>query len=172
MVLGLARGQALLLAARRRDGPAEVVIPVLDGLVSLRGASHVVVSGFTFIETNGGDNIFREGIDGVGGQFPTPGWKYCGEAVHLQAAEGCRIENNRFINLGGNGVYLEGACVRNVVRGNAIAEVGACGIVLGGAQLRYPLFNEITGNHISHPGDATTTRRHLPRPERGKRDRT
>ena len=110
------------------------------------------MAGLGFTETDGGDNIFRDGADGVGTQFPTPGWKYCGEAVHLQGAAGCRIERNHFFNLGGNGVYLEGACIRNTVGGNEIAEVGACGVALAGAGADYPLFNEITGNHISRPG--------------------
>ena len=131
---------------------SEVVVPVLDGLISLGGASHVVLSGFTFTETNGGDNIVREGIDGVGAMYPMPGWKYCGEALHLQATEGCRIEENRFVNLGGNAVYLDGACVRNIVCGNDMAEVGACGVVMGGAANHYPMFNEITDNRIRHPG--------------------
>jgi parallel beta-helix repeat protein len=50
----------------------------------------------------------------------------------------CRIENNRFLNLGGNGVYLEGACIRNTFGGNEIAEVGACGVALAGAGAKYP----------------------------------
>jgi hypothetical protein len=132
--------------------PSDVVVPLLDGLVSLRGTSHVVLSGFTFTETNGGDNIVREGMDGVGTMYPVPGWKYCGEAVHLDAAEGCRIENSRFARLGGNAVCLDGACLRNIVCGNDVAEVGACGVMMGGAPDHYPMFNEITDNCIRRAG--------------------
>ena len=131
--------------------PSDVVAPLLDGLISLRGTSHVVLSGFTFTETNGGDNIVREGMDGVGTMYPVPGWKYCGEAVHLDAAQGCRIEDNRFARW---------AATRCVSTARACetwsAETTSPKSRLrrhdGGRPDHYPMFNEITDNCIRRAG--------------------
>ncbi|MBI3923559.1 MAG: right-handed parallel beta-helix repeat-containing protein [Armatimonadetes bacterium] len=130
----------------------EVVVPLLEGLVALHGASYLTISGFTFTETNGGDNFHHEGCEGVGAMFPMPGWKYCGDVVHLKGAEHCRIQDNRFHNVGGNGVYLEGHNARNIIRRNEIGQVGACGVCLAGAGDQYPIFNEIVDNHIHDTG--------------------
>ena len=86
----------------------EVVAPCLDRLMVLRGTASVHVSGVTFTETNGGDNFHPEGVEGVGAMFAMPGWKYCGDAILLDGAEHCSIEDNRFVNLGGNAIYLTG----------------------------------------------------------------
>jgi parallel beta-helix repeat protein len=118
----------------------------------LHGASYVTISGLTFTETTGGDNFHHEGCEGVGAMFPMPGWKYCGDALHLKGAEHCRIENNRFHNLGGNAIYLEGHNARNLLQGNEISQVGACGVCLAGAGGDYPIFNEVVDNHIHHTG--------------------
>ena len=54
----------------------EVVLPVLDCLVDIEGASHISISGVTFTETTTGDNMHRTGLDGYGAQLPTTGWDY------------------------------------------------------------------------------------------------
>jgi parallel beta-helix repeat protein len=135
---------------RLEDG--EVVVPELDCLISLRDASWVNISGFTFTETTDGDNYFRDGGEGVGAMFNTIGLRYCGEAVHLRDAEHCRIEGNRFDAVGGNAVYLESHNARNAIARNEIAHAGANGICLIGAPLRHPIFNHIEDNHIHHCG--------------------
>jgi parallel beta-helix repeat protein len=133
---------------------AEVIVPVLDGLIVLRGASQIVISGLTLTETNGGDNFHPDGVEGVGAMFPMPGWKYCGDAVLLDGAESCRIEDARLVNVGGNAVYLKGAALRNLIRRNEISYVGACGVCLAGAEAgeQYPVFNEVVENQIHHTG--------------------
>ena len=50
------------------------------------------------------------------------GRKYCGEALHLNRAEHCRIEDNHFYAVGGNAAYLQGFNARNVIRYNFIAD--------------------------------------------------
>jgi parallel beta-helix repeat protein len=132
----------------------EVVAPRLDTLLVLRGTAHVTVSGLTLAETNGGDNFHHEGVEGVGAMFPMPGWKYCGDAVLLDGAQDCRIEDNRFVNVGGNAIYLKGPCARNRICGNDIRCIGACGVCLAGAEANeaYPVFNEIVDNRIRQTG--------------------
>jgi parallel beta-helix repeat protein len=132
-----------------------VVAPWLDSLVVLRQTANVTFSGLTFAETNGGDNFHHEGTEGVGAMFPMPGWKYCGDAVLLDGAQDCSIENNRFVNIGGNAIYLKGPAARNRIVGNDIGNIGACGICLAGAEAKeaYPVFNEVTDNSIHHTGN-------------------
>jgi parallel beta-helix repeat protein len=153
----------------------EVVAPVLDTLISIRGASWIRIAGFTFTESAGGDDLHRDGLDGYGPMYPSQGWKYCGEALHLREAEHCVIERNRFYEVGGNGIYLERYNARNVIRQNEIRNAGANGICLLGNHIRYPvptyvpanvvpnqgwlkakqplpMFNEVTDNHIHHCG--------------------
>jgi parallel beta-helix repeat protein len=132
--------------------PGEVVVPRLDCLVSLRGASWVTITGLTFIETADGDNYHRDGGEGVGAMFNTVGLRYCGDAVHLRGAEHCRIEGNLFRSVGGNAIYLEGHNARNVIARNEIAYAGANGICLVGAQGSAPIFNYVEDNHIHHCG--------------------
>lgn len=147
------------------DGPlkeAEVVVPALDCLIDImgmsygthypQGACYITISGFTFTETTGGDNLHPDGCEGLGAMFSMDGWKYCGHAVHLNRTERCRIENNHFDAVGGNALYLRGYNARNVVRNNQISGAGANGICLAGAVRQHPIFNRIVDNHIHHCG--------------------
>lgn len=130
-----------------------VVLPALDCLVSLREASWITLSGFTFTETTDGDNYHRSGLAGYGAMFPHEGLRYCGEAMHLRGASRCRIEGNHFQEVGGNAVYLEQACYRNVIRLNKIDSPGANGVCLLGNKTRHPMYNRVEDNHIHHVGD-------------------
>ena len=134
------------------DIPHEVVVPQLDCLISLHGASWVTITGFTFTETTDGDNYHRDGGEGVGAMFNTMGLRYCGDAVHLRDAEHCRVEGNLLRSVGGNAIYLEGHNARNVIARNEIAYAGANGVCLVGAQGRAPIFNQVEDNHIHHCG--------------------
>jgi parallel beta-helix repeat protein len=133
-------------------GKGEAVVPVLECLIDMVGAAHVVISGFTLTETTDGDNFHRDGMEGCGAMYPRPGWRYCGEAVRLKGCKGCTIERNVFQAVGGNAVYLEGRNHRNVVRHNEIAGAGACGVCLAGTRVRNPFANEVCDNHIHHCG--------------------
>jgi hypothetical protein len=78
--------------------------------------------------------------------------------VLLEGAERCRIEDNHFLNIGGNAVYLKGPSARNLIRRNEISRTGACGVSLAGKQARaqYPVFNEVVHNRIHHTGVLNT----------------
>jgi len=153
----------------------EIVVPALDTLMDIHGALWLVISGFTFTETSGGDDMHRDGLDGYGPMYPNQGWKYCGEALHLREAEHCVIEKNHFYAVGGNAIYLERYNGRNVIRRNEISYAGANGICLLGNYLRnlvpgyvadkdvpklpwlrnkqaHPMFNEVVDNYIHHCG--------------------
>jgi hypothetical protein len=138
---------------------SEVSVPALDCLIDLSGARWVTLEGFTFTETrNAGSNMHRAGYHGAGAMYPEPGYGYCGEAVHLQQSEHCRISNSRFIAVGGNAIYVEGYGLKNVVQGNEIAHAGSCGIGVVGAkdrkdEVRMPIGTEIADNHIHHCGE-------------------
>ncbi len=138
---------------------SQVVAPVLSTLIDIIGVSYITISGFTFTETTTGDTMHRGGQEGYGAMLPVLGRKYVGEALHMQGAEHCRIENNLFDAVGGNGIYLEGYNARNVIQGNEISHAGAIGITLIGSHYenpkerkRYPIYNEVLDNYIHHGG--------------------
>ena len=140
-------------------GGSEVVAPALSTLMDLSGAAYITISGFTFTETTTGDTMHRGGHEGYGAMLPVLGRKYVGEALHMQGAQHCRIENNHFYAVGGNGIYIEGYNTRNVIQGNEINQAGAIGICLIGSHYenpkvpkRYPIYNEVLDNYIHHSG--------------------
>jgi parallel beta-helix repeat protein len=103
--------------------------------------------------------MHRGGHEGYGAMLPVLGRKYVGEAVHMQGAEHCRIVNNHFYAVGGNGIYMEGYNTRNVIQRNEISYAGAMGICLIGSHYenpevpkRYPIYNEVVDNYIHHSG--------------------
>ncbi len=134
------------------EASAEVVVPRLSSLIELRGTRWITLAGITFTETADGDNLHREGVEGAGAMQPRPGWRYCGEAVLLRDAEHCAVQQCRFESVGGNAVYLDGACRRNRIAGNQVARSGANGICLLGSRLRHPFANRVTANHIHDGG--------------------
>lgn len=136
---------------------SEMVVPVLDCLISLQGASWINISGLTFTETDSGENMHREGYEGYGAMFPVSDWKYCGEALRMRGAEHCCVEKNHFYSVGGNGIYMEDYNSRNIIQHNQISYAGACGIVLIGSRYphpvpHHPIYNQVTDNHIHHCG--------------------
>ncbi len=108
--------------------------------MALRGTKFVTIRGFTFTETAGGDNLHPDGVEGLGPSFPMEGQKYCGEALHLNRAQQCVVEDNYFDSVGGNAIYLQGYNLRNLIRRNEIAHAGGNGIALGGSWARGDYF--------------------------------
>lgn len=131
---------------------SDVVLPRLDNLIDIQGASYVSLSGFTFTETTSGDNYHRSGLDGYGAMFPVKGWDYCGEAIHLKDASYCVIEDCRFYALGGNAVYLEGDNLKNQIGHNEFNYIGANGVALLGTAEAHPISNKVVNNHFDRTG--------------------
>lgn len=90
-------------------------------------------------------------------------------AVMLENAFRCRIEQCRFENIGGYGIWLHLDSCENTIDGNTITDAGAGGVLLTSARFGYmddskvytpgtaaakvaPLRNTITRNHIHHCG--------------------
>jgi len=128
----------------------EIVAPKLDRLVALHRTAFVTLRGFTFTETTDGDEPQAGGVEGLGAMFAMTGLRYSGEALHLNRAQRCLIEDNDFDSVGGNGIYLQGYNARNIVRRNQIGHAGANGICLGGA-MGYGDFLTERGSLVHHP---------------------
>ncbi|MFN0195370.1 MAG: hypothetical protein ACKVT0_01385 [Planctomycetaceae bacterium] len=152
--------------------PGDVTAPVIDTLIELHGTAesplrHVTISGLTFTHTQ---TPFPEHLHE---NFHSPTMR--GAAISLEHCDGCRIEENRFIMLGGDGVRLQGANARNEIVGNEIAHTGGAGVVLASLDKegnagdtpdfenqetlrryssRFPKLvrNVISDNHIHHCG--------------------
>jgi len=131
---------------------AEVVMPALDGLITIQGGKWLTLSGFTFTETTDGDNIHHQRIEGDDVMYPQAGLRYCGDALQMSDTEHCCIERNRFYAVGGNSIYLALRNSRNVIRYNEFSQGGASAITLAGSRLRHPTFNQVCDNHIHHCG--------------------
>ncbi len=106
-----------------QDG--EVTAPVTDRLIELVGTAeepikYVEISGLTFTQTL---SPFPEHVNP---NFHAP--THRGEAIRLENAEYCRVADNSFDNVGGDGVRLQDACAYNQVVDNDIAYAGGQGI--------------------------------------------
>jgi len=107
--------------------PGDVIASVIDTLMELRGTPdaplrHITISGLTFSHTL---SPFPEHLSE---NFHSPTIR--GAGITLEHCDGCRVEGNRFVMLGGDGVRLQGANARNEVVGNEISHVGGAGVVL------------------------------------------
>lgn len=113
---------------------AAVYAPTLETLVAIRGASHIVLRGFTL--------------------------ECCeGTAVLLRDTTGCLVAGNTIRNVGGRchhadaAVHVDGGSANGVV-GNDIAEVGSHAIILDGGDRKTltPAGNYADNNYIHHTG--------------------
>ncbi len=107
--------------------PGDVIAPVNDTLIELRGSAdaplrHVTISGLTFSHT------LSPFPDHLSPNFHSAPLR--GAGISLEHCEGCRIEDNRLVMLGGDGVRLLGPNAANIISGNEIAETGGAGVVL------------------------------------------
>ena len=147
---------------------AEVVAPVTDRLFELRGTPenpirYVTISGLTLTQTQSTWPEQRHE------NFHSPLMR--GEAIRVEHAEDCRIEDNVIHHVGGDGVRLHGYSARNRVVGNEIAYTGGQGVSLASDSIMntetwtdraellrisalYPrsVQNLISDNYIHHTG--------------------
>ena len=153
--------------------PGDVIAPVIDTLIELRGTAdsplrHITISGLTLSHTR------TPFPDDLHDNFHSPTKR--GAGISLEHCDGCRVEGNRFLMLGGDGVKLQGANARNEIVGNEIGHVGGSGVVLASLDAagnagdtrdfenpetlrrhssRFPTLvrNVVSDNHIHHCGD-------------------
>ncbi|MBW7459768.1 right-handed parallel beta-helix repeat-containing protein, partial [Paenibacillus sepulcri] len=102
----------------------------------------------------GGERFERPGIDFAAAPqaaFHIPG------VIYMRGARYCAIEDCRIERIGWYGVELSEGCLSNRIVGNTIADMGAGGIKLDGADADGPVLsrtgnNRITDNHIHGGG--------------------
>ncbi|UVI29733.1 right-handed parallel beta-helix repeat-containing protein [Paenibacillus spongiae] len=117
--------------------------------------------GLTFAHTDwiqpqgGGERFDMPGIDFAAAPqaaFHIPG------VIHMRGARYCSIEDCRVERIGWYGIELSEGCMSNRIVGNTIADMGAGGIKLDGADADGPILrrtggNRITDNHIHAGGN-------------------
>ena len=135
-------------------GPMEVVIPVLDTLVSLTGTTNASFEGFEFTETRA--TFFNMYEVPSGGD-----WSVHRGATFLvqQGCDNIRISGCAFNQTGGNGMMLSSGVTNSVVEGNEFLHIGDSAILLlgrtngvDGTYATYPNHNTIKGNHMHEVG--------------------
>ncbi|NOY81792.1 MAG: hypothetical protein GXP31_12420, partial [Kiritimatiellaeota bacterium] len=130
-------------------GRRDAVAPALFSLIRIHGdddiaaaarAGHIEFHGFTFRHTR-----YSLEMDSV----YTPD----DAAIQIENADHCRIEDCRFVGLGGYAVRLRGNSSHNRICANTIIDGGQGGVLLEGAESSVqPRSNEIAGNRIERCG--------------------
>ena len=110
--------------AARLD-PGAATVPVPDRLIGIVGtgdrpAEHICIRGLTFTQTR---CTFPEQLHP---NFHSPTRR--GEAIRIENARHCRIEDNRIEQVGGDGIRLQEATADIAVVNNEISHTGASGI--------------------------------------------
>jgi len=127
----------------------EVVAPVLQRLVEIDGANHVTFRGLDFRHA--------DWAIGPQGYADTQAADEALAAVEVVAADGSRIEQCRFSELGGYAVWFGRGSKHGRIAGNQIFDMGAGGIKIGetvkrAEDLDQNYDNEISDNQIHNLG--------------------
>ncbi len=120
---------------------AEVTVPCTSRLVQMIGThtapvQHIVIQGLTFTQTLA---EFPSGKE----YYKTPN---AGEALLLEWAEDCSIQNNIFYAVGGDAIRLQDNNARIRIIGNEIAEAGSNGIFIGSFQRGHARHDTYSGD--------------------------
>jgi len=128
---------------------AEIIVPRLERVLEIRGASNLQFIGLTFEHTNwtAVDNEGFVGIQAGGYRVLTTGMKIP-SGITLENTQNVRLERNVVRNFGNGGIELHSGTFRTEVIGNAVADVGGNGIAI------YTLLsNRNPPDHIRSRGD-------------------
>jgi hypothetical protein len=112
---------------------AEVVVSRTESLIELRGSkeapvTHVTIKGITFTQTSRTFMKTREAL------LRSDWMIYRGGAVFMNRAEGCRVTDCDFADIGGNCIFLSGANKNNHISGCHFKDCGANGVCFVGEQ--------------------------------------
>jgi hypothetical protein len=110
---------------------AEVIVPRLNRLLEVRGASNLQFIGLTFEHSNWTD-VDNEGFVGIQAasyRVLTTG-KKIPSAVYVESTQHVRFERNVFRNLGNGGLELASGTFQTQVIGNAFADIAGNGIAV------------------------------------------
>ncbi len=128
-----ARGDLRLLLPPGAAPGADVVAPVLERLLVLRGTSGVTLDGLDFAFT---DQPFptqgpqRPGYDpGQAGQDRVRGGSALSGAIELRGASGCTIRRCRVAHTGGNAIMIDGP--RNHIQECEVFDTGGAAVSFG-----------------------------------------
>lgn len=119
----------------------EVIRPILERLVSINGADHILFKGLQFshstwtypssISTNPSHNGGRQGYVGTqSGRFVNSSIRWVRSALRLEYTEDVRFERNTFKHLGGTGLELYRGTLRTEIEGNVFDDIGCNGILI------------------------------------------
>ena len=134
-------------------GASEVVVPLLDSLVTVKNATGIALSGLEFTETR---STFM-------GQYEVPSggdWSiHRGGAVFVEDSDGVSVTHSLFDQVGGNAVFLSRHVGGANISANefvhcgdsAIASVGVAAGIDGTAPT-YPNGNTFANNHVHDYG--------------------
>ena len=149
--------------------PGTITVPVTDRLIDIHGTDReparcITVTGLTLAETQ---SPFPEQLNLENFHSPT----VRGEGIRIENAEHCRIEDNVFVSLGGDGIHLRNRVSHTTIAGNTIHHVGCSGVsiasdapgnvatwvdkgALDEVSRLYPrcAHNIVTRNHVHHNG--------------------
>ncbi|MBD3293327.1 MAG: carbohydrate-binding protein [Armatimonadia bacterium] len=127
---------------------AEVVAPVHDRIIHVRGEPGEDVGHISFIGLTFKDTTYTPRIDSP---YSPPD-----AAIWLEHARGCLIEDCRFTRTGGSALKLLGDARENRFLGNTVEHVGQSGVTMDRADdgdlHTAPMDNVVAGCHMHHIG--------------------
>ena len=134
-------------------GFPEVSVPLLDTLISVKGANDVNIEGLTFTQTRA--TYLDQHEVPSGGDWTI----HRGAAVFIEDCHQVKISSCEFIETGGNGLMLSNNVTFSVVESNEFYRTGDSSIIslgstqaIDGMKSTYPMNNTIAFNHIHEYG--------------------
>ena len=121
--------------------PTTAVVPLLESLLEIDGASGVVVQGLTFeaatwhkpsssvgyVDLQAGATVSRNLSD-----YPHAGWDLMPASVEVRGSADVMIQQSTFRHLGGGGVKVGNGSRDCRIEGCLLEDISGCGIMLGG----------------------------------------
>lgn len=142
---------------------AEVVAPVVDRLLEVRGTPQKPVRnlhfrGLSFQHCN--CQLPELGYMGIQACHCTQGeswsrpWSRVPAAIRWDYVERSSLEDGQLAHLGGCGIELDTSCRGNLIQGNDIFDVSGNGVMLGGprSEEEVPKDNRVSNNHVHDCG--------------------
>ena len=127
-----------VVALRAQARPAGVVLPVLKTLIEVKGATDVLVSGIEFRDTACSSDF--------GVYSPNDA------CITIEGGEGIRVEDNRFLGIGGYALALRGGSHATRFVTNEVGGAGQGGVILEGSAQNQATDTLIAANWIHDCG--------------------
>jgi len=133
----------LIRAAETETASPRVVLPLQSTLIRVQGTADQPVRNLTFVDlafeetrctlpAAGGAEVQAGFFQPRGEASEAESWfNRLAPAVELAFAENCAVQNCRFANLGGGGVYVHQQAHGNKIEGCEFRSLGGCAVMLG-----------------------------------------